>query len=84
MLCSREEMFLVEEQQGRFYRIPADDRDLNYEKFVEVGEKDLSVVQDYNSHNTERLEVSEMVALLHKLDFIPSISTGGVHIPEGV
>ena len=84
VLCSREEMFLAEEQQGRFYRIPADDRDLNYEKFVEVGEKDLSVVQDYNSHNTERLEVSEMVALLHKLDFIPSISTGGVHIPEGV
>jgi UDP-N-acetylglucosamine 4,6-dehydratase/5-epimerase len=82
-LCSREEMF-VAESQGGYYRIPADNRDLNYTKFSDEGEKDLSLVEDYNSHNTERLDVEAMIKLLYKLDFIADIAQGGTHVPEGV
>jgi len=82
-LCSREEMF-VETDQGNYYRIPSDDRDLNYSKYHDEGERDLSKVEDYNSHNTERLDVDGMVKLLHKLDFIREISSGSTVVPEGV
>ena len=82
-LCSREEMFVAEDQSG-YYRIPSDERDLNYSKFQDEGEKDLSIVEDYNSHNTERLDVDSMVKLLNKLDFIPAIAAGGSDVPEGV
>ncbi|EKO3537310.1 polysaccharide biosynthesis protein [Vibrio fluvialis] len=82
-LCSREEMFVAEDQ-GDFYRVPADNRDLNYSKYFEVGEKDLSKIEDYNSHNTERLEVEGMKQLLRKLDFIREIEAGHIVIPEGV
>ncbi|BDC81677.1 polysaccharide biosynthesis protein [Aeromonas hydrophila] len=82
-LCSREEMFVAEDQGG-YYRIPSDNRDLNYSKYNEEGEKDLSVVEDYNSHNTERLDVAGMVKLLHKLDFIRDIEAGSLIVPEGV
>lgn len=83
VLCSREEMFDAEDQ-GNYYRIPADNRDLNYSKFNEEGEKGLAAVQDYNSHNTKRLSVDEMVELLQRLDFIANISDGGTDVPEGV
>jgi UDP-N-acetylglucosamine 4,6-dehydratase len=82
-LCSREEMFVAEDQ-GDYYRIPADNRDLNYSKYFEKGEKDLSLVEDYNSHNTTRLDVGGMMDLLRKLDFIRDIESGNVYIPEGV
>ncbi|MGL5759487.1 polysaccharide biosynthesis protein [Plesiomonas sp.] len=82
-LCSREEMFVAEDQGG-YYRIPSDNRDLNYSKFNEIGEEDLSVIEDYNSHNTERLDVDGMVALLRKLDFIVDIESGSLVVPEGV
>ena len=82
-LCSREEMFTAEDQ-GNYYRLPADCRDLNYSKYNEVGEKDLALIEDYNSHNTERLNTSQMTELLHKLDFIRLISEGGTDVPEGV
>ncbi|WP_283131123.1 polysaccharide biosynthesis protein [Enterovibrio norvegicus] len=82
-LCSREEMFVAEEQ-GNYYRIPADNRDLNYSKYFEEGEKDLSAVEDYNSHNTERLNVERMKKLLRKLEFIRDIEAGNLVIPEGV
>ncbi|MBW3782369.1 polysaccharide biosynthesis protein [Aeromonas veronii] len=82
-LCSREEMFVAEDQGG-YYRIPSDNRDLNYSKYNEEGEKDLSAVEDYNSHNTERLDVAGMVKLLHKLDFIRDIEAGSLIVPEGV
>lgn len=82
-LCSREEMFVAQDQSG-YYRIPSDERDLNYSKFHDEGEKDLSLVEDYNSHNTERLDVDGMVRLLHKLEFIPAIAAGGSVVPEGV
>jgi len=81
-LCSREEMFVAIDQ-GNYYRIPSDDRDLNYSKYLDQGERDLSKVEDYNSHNTERLDVDGMVKLLHKLDFIREISSGSTVVPEG-
>lgn len=82
-LCSREEMFVAEDQ-GNYYRIPSDNRDLNYSKYNEEGEKDLSLIEDYNSHNTERLDVEGMVELLRKLDFIVDIEAGSLVVPEGV
>ncbi|WP_108943658.1 polysaccharide biosynthesis protein [Morganella morganii] len=82
-LCSREEMFVAEDQGG-YYRIPSDNRDLNYSKYNEVGEKDLSQMKDYNSHNTERLDINGMIKLLYKLDFITDIESGSLVIPEGV
>ena len=82
-LCSREEMFVAQEQ-GDYYRIPADNRDLNYSQYTEEGDKDLSIIEDYNSHNTHRLDVSEMEALLLKLDFMRDIAAGNIVVPEGV
>ncbi|MGI0153065.1 polysaccharide biosynthesis protein [Pseudidiomarina sp. WS423] len=75
VLCSREEM-LIAEEQGDYYRIPADNRDLNYSKFFEEGSRELSQIDDYNSHNTARLSVEEMKALLLKLNFIRQIIAG--------
>lgn len=82
-LCSREEMFVAEEQ-GRYFRVPSDNRDLNYSKYFEDGEKDLSAIEDYNSHNTQLLNVEEMKVLLRKLDFIREIESGNIFVPEGV
>lgn len=82
-LCSREEMFVAQDQ-GDYYRIPADNRDLNYSQFTEVGEQDLSKVEDYNSHNTHRLDVAGMEDLLLKLDFMNEIKNGNLSVPEGV
>jgi UDP-N-acetylglucosamine 4,6-dehydratase len=82
-LCSREEMFVAQDQ-GEYYRIPADNRDLNYAQFTEEGEQDLSKVEDYNSHNTENLDVAGMEKLLLKLDFMREIKAGNLIVPEGV
>lgn len=82
-LCSREEMYVAKEQ-GEYYRIPADNRDLNYSAFFEEGDSNLSVVEDYNSHNTQRLDVEGMKELLRKLDFIREIENGSIVVPEGV
>lgn len=82
-LCSREEMFVAQDQ-GDYYRIPADNRDLNYAQFTEEGEQDLSKVEDYNSHNTENLDVAGMEKLLLKLDFMRAIKAGNLVVPEGV
>lgn len=68
-LLSREEMALADDL-GLYYRIPPDLRDLNYEKYVEHGEERISQGQDYNSHNTELLNVDEMQKLLLKLNSI--------------
>jgi len=80
-LCSREEM-LVADDHGAYYRIPADNRDLNYEKFFDEGSKDLSMVEDYNSHNTQRLDVAAMQALLMKLDFVNKSVSGKQATPD--
>jgi UDP-N-acetylglucosamine 4,6-dehydratase len=68
-LLSREEMARATDM-GRYYRIPADDRDLNYNKYFVEGETQVSSFDDYTSHNTERLDVGQVKALLLKLDFI--------------
>lgn len=68
-LLSREEMARAEDM-GRHYRIPADGRDLNYNKYFIEGETKMSVFDDYTSHNTERLNVGQVKDLLIRLDFI--------------
>jgi len=68
-LVSREEMAKAEDM-GRYYRIPADNRDLNYNKYFVEGEERISEFDDYTSHNTERLDVSGIKELLLKLDYI--------------
>jgi UDP-glucose 4-epimerase len=65
-LVTREEMFRAQDR-GNYYRIPIDDRDLNYDKFFVKGQEDISKVEDYNSHNTTRLDVEGMKKLLMKL-----------------
>ena len=74
-LVSREEMARAEDM-GDFYRIPADARDLNYDKFVADGERRISEAQDYTSHNTRRLEVGEVAELLRGLPFIQQALSG--------
>ena len=68
-LLSREEMARAEEMD-RYYRIPSDDRDLNYAKYFVEGEYSVSVTEDFTSHNTERLNVAQVKQLLLTLDFI--------------
>lgn len=68
-LISREEMAHAKDMGG-YYRIPADNRDLNYAKFFSDGEEIISHTDDYTSHNTNRLNVAQIKALLLKLDFI--------------
>jgi UDP-glucose 4-epimerase len=80
-LLTREE-FACAEDLGSYYRIPPDGRDLNYTKFIEQGEKRLSSGEDYNSHNTHRLDVNEMKALLLKVGFIRNLTFGGSESSE--
>lgn len=68
VLVNREDMVKAEDM-GNFYRIPADTRDLNYESFFSEG-KDVSEIEEYHSHNTERLDVEGMKKLLLKLELI--------------
>jgi UDP-glucose 4-epimerase len=68
-LLSREEMARATDM-GRYYCVPADDRDLNYNKYFIEGEPQVSSFDDYTSHNTDRLNVEQVKALLMKLDFI--------------
>ncbi|WP_201189581.1 polysaccharide biosynthesis protein [Pseudomonas fluorescens] len=80
-LLSREEMACAEDM-GDYFRVPPDLRDLNYSKFVEQGEEKISTMEDYNSHNTERLDVEGMQNLLLKLDFMRAIQRGEHATPE--
>ncbi len=81
VLLSREEMAAAQDLGG-YYRVPPDLRDLNYGKFVEQGEVKISEAVDYNSHNTTRLDVKGMQALLMKLRFMQA-TTRGEHVePE--
>ncbi len=74
-LLSREEMAAAEDL-GDYYRIPPDLRDLNYGKFFEQGEEKITRSQEYNSDNTERLDIDDMKKLLLKLNFIQAILKG--------
>lgn len=80
-LLSREEM-AVALDQGYYYRVPADQRDLNYSKYVEDGDLKITQYEDYNSHNTERLDVEGMKKLLLKLEFIRALTQGQYIDPE--
>jgi len=68
-LISREEMAKAEDM-GLYYRIPADNRDLNYAQYFSEGEENISINEDYTSHNTERLSVEHVKELLFKLEYI--------------
>jgi len=68
-LISREEMAKAKDM-GDYFRIPADNRDLNYAQFFSEGEEKLSHQDDYTSHNTTRLSIEQIKQLLLKLDYI--------------
>jgi UDP-glucose 4-epimerase len=68
-LISREEMAKAEDM-GNYFRVPADNRDLNYAQYFTEGEEKIASFEDYTSHNTERLNVAQIKELLLKLDFI--------------
>lgn len=83
-LLSREEMATAQDM-GEYFRVPADARDLNYAKFIDEGEQKLTQTahgEDYNSHNTQRLDVAGMKALLLKLDFMQKIARGEYAVAE--
>lgn len=81
VLLSREEMAAAEDL-GDYYRVPPDLRDLNYGKYVEEGEIKISQTEDYNSHNTRRLDIDGMQTLLMKLRFMQKIVRGEHVEPE--
>lgn len=68
-LVTREEMAKAIDM-GNYYRIPCDNRDLNYDKFFSIGNKDMSKIEDYHSHNTKRLDIEGMMQQLMRLRFI--------------
>jgi UDP-glucose 4-epimerase len=71
-LLSREEMAIAEDR-GEYYRVPPDNRDLNYAQFVEEGEKEITEATDFNSHNTTRLDEAGVSAILSKLDYMKGV-----------
>lgn len=79
-LLSREEM-AVAEDQGLYYRVPPDGRDLNYSIYEDEGEKRISESIDFNSHNAQQLDVEGMKAILLTLDYIKRVLSG--ESPEG-
>ncbi|GAI80839.1 unnamed protein product, partial [marine sediment metagenome] len=68
-LLTKEE-HVVSQDLGGFYRVPADKRDLNYDKYFVEGDQKLSSEEEYNSHNTERLNIEQIKEKLLKLDYI--------------
>jgi UDP-N-acetylglucosamine 4,6-dehydratase len=80
-LLSREEMAIAEDQ-GLYYRVPPDNRDLNYSAFVEEGDRAIQNYEDFNSHNTAQLDVDAMAAKLESLDYFKQVRAGGP-LPEG-
>jgi UDP-N-acetylglucosamine 4,6-dehydratase len=68
-LCTREEMAKAEDM-GDFFRIPADNRDLNYSMYFSEGERSMAELEDYHSHNTERLNVDGVKYLISKLALV--------------
>ncbi len=74
-LLTREEMAVAEDQRG-YYRVPSDNRDLNYASYFSEGSSTISAVEDYNSHNTRRLTVPEMSELLRTLDCVQKAQRG--------
>jgi UDP-N-acetylglucosamine 4,6-dehydratase/5-epimerase len=77
-LVNREDMVKAEDM-GDYYRIPADNRDLNYAQYFSEGEPDVSNYDEYHSHNTERLDIEGMKKLLHKLPIIKKEILGEIN-----
>lgn len=75
VLLSREEM-IASNDLGNYFCVPPDLRDLNYEKYVEKGETRISSAEDYNSHNTNRLDVDGMKSLLSRVRFTEALIKG--------
>ena len=80
--ASRREERAAAQDLGGYFRVPPDGRDLNYGKFFDQGEPQISLAEDYNSHNTTRLDVSGMKALLLKLNFMQRIARGELATAE--
>lgn len=79
-LLTREEMARSEDL-GKYYRIPADVRDLNYACYFTEGQAKVSCQEDYNSHNTHQLDEDGLIELLSKLDFVrDAIETGKINL----
>ncbi len=74
-LLTKEE-FAVSEDMGNYYRIPADNRDLNYDVYVSSGSSKLSAITEYNSHNTKRLNVNEIKTKLLSLEEVKEALAG--------
>ncbi len=68
-LLTKEEAYVAEEYND-YFRVPADKRDLNYEKYFEIGDKELQIAEEYNSHNTRRLEIEAIKDKLLGLEYI--------------
>lgn len=77
-LLTREE-HIVAEDLGGFYRVPADNRDLNYDKYFVEGDHELSLQGEYNSHNTDRLNIDEIKEKLLQLDYVQKELKGRVY-----
>jgi UDP-N-acetylglucosamine 4,6-dehydratase len=81
VLLSREEIACAWDL-GDYYKIPADMRSLNYDKFYSSGEIKVSLAEEYNSHNTLRLDIDSMITLLGKLNFVEAMREGIEMDPE--
>ena len=81
-LLSREEMAYAYDIEDGYYRIPLDLRDLNYAKYIDLGEESITNASGYNSENTEQLDIAGMKLLLNKLRFIQAAIRGEVVDPE--
>jgi UDP-glucose 4-epimerase len=79
-LCTREEMVKAEDM-GDFYRVPADNRDLNYAMYFSEGKRDITKVEDYHSHNTERLDLERVKKLISGLGLVRK-EIFGEHVEE--
>jgi UDP-N-acetylglucosamine 4,6-dehydratase/5-epimerase len=74
-LLSREEM-AVADDQGEYYRVPPDNRDLNYDKYTSKGDEAFATFEDFNSHNTRRMPLEELSALLTSLPYVREFMAG--------
>lgn len=72
-LLTKEEFAKAEDLEN-YYRVPADNRDLNYSKYLEDGDKRLSTNEEYNSHNTQQLTVDEIIAKIMNLDYVHELN----------
>jgi UDP-glucose 4-epimerase len=68
-LLAREELLLAQDM-GDYYRVAADNRDLNYNKYFTEGSGSIVMLEDYHSHNTKRLTKNELIALLGKIGYV--------------